>query len=139
MSVSQLEKEFVNPSAPFRSKPFWAWNDKLEEPELRRQIRLFREMGFGGFFMHSRVGLKTPYLSKEWFDLVRSCIDEAKKTGLLEQFATQNPKHEGAAWVYEQLVAAYAKANEPDKLIAAGEKLLAIDPADAETGPGSGS
>jgi hypothetical protein len=82
MSVSQLEKEFVNPSATFRSKPFWAWNDKLEEPELRRQIRLFREMGFGGFFMHSRVGLKTPYLSKEWFDLVRSCIDEAKKTGM---------------------------------------------------------
>lgn len=59
--------------------------------------------------------------------------DEAKKIGLLEQFAAQNPKHEGAAWVYEQLVAAYAKASQPDKLIAAGEKLLALDPADAET------
>ncbi len=81
MSVLQLEKEFVNPSVAFRSKPFWAWNDKLEESELRRQIRIFREMGFGGFFMHSRIGLKTPYLSKEWFDLIRACIDEAKKNG----------------------------------------------------------
>jgi tetratricopeptide (TPR) repeat protein len=59
--------------------------------------------------------------------------DEAKKTGLLEQFAAQYPKHEGEPWVYEQLVAAYAKAGQPDKLIAAGEKLLSLDPSDAET------
>ncbi len=79
MSVSQLEKEFAQPSVAYRAKPFWAWNDKLEEPELRRQIRIFRQMGMGGFFMHSRVGLKTSYLSPEWFDLVRACIDEAGK------------------------------------------------------------
>jgi hypothetical protein len=89
MSVSQLEKEFIEPSSAFRAKPFWAWNGKLEEPELRRQIRIFQAMGFGGFFMHSRVGLQTPYLSKEWFDLVKSCIDEAEKT------KTQ-------AWLYDE-------------------------------------
>jgi tetratricopeptide (TPR) repeat protein len=59
--------------------------------------------------------------------------DDAKKIGLLEQFAAQYPKHEGAAWVYEQLVAAGAKAGQPDQVIAAGEKLLALDPDDAET------
>ncbi len=59
--------------------------------------------------------------------------DEAKKIPLLEQFAAQYPKHEGIAWVYEQLVAAGAKAGQPDKVIAAGERLLALDPADAET------
>lgn len=58
--------------------------------------------------------------------------DETKKIAMLEQFTTQYPKHEGVAWVYEQLVAAYAKANQPDKLLATGEKLLALDPADAE-------
>ena len=36
-------------------------------------------MGLGGFFMHSRVGLNTPYLSEEWFDCIRACIDEAKR------------------------------------------------------------
>jgi hypothetical protein len=80
MSVAQLEKEFIEPSSPYRAKPFWAWNGKLEEPELRRQIRIFKQMGFGGFFMHSRVGLKTPYLSQEWFNLIRDCIDEGSKT-----------------------------------------------------------
>jgi len=89
MSVEQLEKEFLNPSAKFRAKPFWAWNDELEGGELRRQIRIFREMGLGGFFMHSRVGLKTPYLSEEWFDLVKACIDEARRT-------------DTEAWLYDE-------------------------------------
>ncbi len=89
MSVSQLEQEFVNPSASFRAKPFWAWNDQLENSELRRQIRLFKQMGFGGYFMHSRVGLKTPYLSPEWFELTKDCLDEARKTGT-------------EAWLYDE-------------------------------------
>ncbi|MBQ8754796.1 MAG: hypothetical protein IJZ19_07165 [Lentisphaeria bacterium] len=73
----------------FRSLPFWAWNGKLCEEELRRQIRIFREMGYGGFFMHSRTGLNTDYLSSEWFDMVRVCIDEAKKQGI-------------EAWLYDE-------------------------------------
>lgn len=89
MSVQNLEKEFSNPTAAFRAKPFWAWNDKLESDELRRQIRLFRQMGFGGFFMHSRVGLKTPYLSEEWFSLIEDCIDEAAKA-------------HAQAWLYDE-------------------------------------
>jgi tetratricopeptide (TPR) repeat protein len=56
--------------------------------------------------------------------------DDAKKLTLLEAFVQQYPKHEGAVWVYEQLVDAYAKVNQPDKVIASGEKLLELDPAD---------
>jgi len=77
-----LSKQFKNPSSAYRGKPFWAWNGKLEEDELRRQIRVMRHMGLGGFFMHSRVGLATPYLSDEWFRLVKACVDEAEKQGL---------------------------------------------------------
>lgn len=80
---------FREPPSPYRGKPFWAWNGKLEEGELRRQIRVFKEMGLGGGFMHSRVGLATPYLSDEWFALVRACCDEAKKQGL-------------EAWLYDE-------------------------------------
>ena len=50
MPIENLEREFLNPSSPYRAKPFWAWNNQLEETELRRQIRIFKEMGFGGFF-----------------------------------------------------------------------------------------
>lgn len=77
--MKELAESFTNPPAACRGKPFWAWNGKLEEAELRRQIRVFREMGLGGAFMHSRVGLATPYLSEEWFRLVGACADECRK------------------------------------------------------------
>ncbi len=68
-----------NPGNEFRSAPFWSWNGKLEAGELKRQICAFKVMGMGGFFMHSRIGLATRYLSPEWFRLIRSCIREAEK------------------------------------------------------------
>ena len=80
---------FENPGSVYRGAPFWAWNGKLEPEELRRQIRLMHEMGLGGFFMHSRVGLGTAYLSDEWFDCVKACIDEAEKLDM-------------QAWLYDE-------------------------------------
>ncbi|MBQ7983437.1 MAG: hypothetical protein IJ302_07700 [Clostridia bacterium] len=64
------------------SIPFWSWNDKLEEGELRRQIRVMHDLGMNGFFMHARGGLETEYLSDEWFACVDACVDEAKKLGM---------------------------------------------------------
>ena len=58
--------------------------------------------------------------------------DPAKKATLLEQFATQFPKDPGAPWVLEQLQGIYVKANDPDKTLAAGGQLLALDPDDPE-------
>lgn len=75
-------KEFENPSSVYRGKPFWAWNGKLEENELRRQVRIFNKMGLGGGFMHSRVGLATEYLGKDWFKCVEACADEVKRLGM---------------------------------------------------------
>ena len=43
-------KQFANPGSQFRGKPFWAWNGKLEENELRRQVRIFHRMGLGGLY-----------------------------------------------------------------------------------------
>ncbi|MBR4934164.1 MAG: hypothetical protein IKZ03_06875, partial [Clostridia bacterium] len=58
------------------------WNDRLSKDELRRQIREMARTGQGGFFMHARDGLETPYMGEEWMDLVRACIDEAEKCGI---------------------------------------------------------
>jgi tetratricopeptide (TPR) repeat protein len=59
--------------------------------------------------------------------------DPGKKAALMEQFAGQFPKLETSAWVLEQLQATYVKAGDADKIIATGEKLLAIDPDDPES------
>ncbi|MBQ8333119.1 MAG: hypothetical protein IJX93_05035, partial [Clostridia bacterium] len=66
----------------YGSIPFWSWNDKLEENELRHQIRVMKSLGMNGFFMHARGGLETEYLSDEWFDCINVCVDEAKKLGM---------------------------------------------------------
>jgi tetratricopeptide (TPR) repeat protein len=58
--------------------------------------------------------------------------DAAKKLELMEQFVSKHPSHEGTGWVLEQLHIAYATANQNEKTIEAGEKLLAIDPEDTE-------
>jgi tetratricopeptide (TPR) repeat protein len=59
--------------------------------------------------------------------------DAAKKTALMEEFATKFQKHEGTGWVLQQLLGAYSKGNQFDKTIETGEKLLALDPDDVET------
>ena len=87
--MGTIEQMFAGPSSLYRGKPFWAWNGRLEESALRRQIRVFSQMGMGGFFMHSRVGLATAYLSDEWFEMIRACIDEAEKLGM-------------EAWLYDE-------------------------------------
>jgi len=74
---------FSSPTSEYRGTPFWAWNCKLDKDELARQIDIFKEMGFGGFHMHVRTGLDTPYLSDEYMDIVSSCVDKAKENNML--------------------------------------------------------
>ncbi|MBL8028672.1 MAG: hypothetical protein JNL74_19770, partial [Fibrobacteres bacterium] len=64
-----------------RPAPFWSWNGELKKDELIKQVHDMADKGWSGFFMHSRAGLITPYLSPEWFDLVRTCAVEAGKRG----------------------------------------------------------
>lgn len=66
----------------FRALPFWSWNDRLEPDRLREQIRQMKDQGIGGFFMHARGGLETPYMGEEWFEAVQVCIDTAKELGM---------------------------------------------------------
>lgn len=76
------ESLFRNPPAEFRGAPFWAWNCKLEKEELLRQIDVYREMGIGGFHIHPRTGLETPYLGEEYMGLVQDCVEKAKTDGM---------------------------------------------------------
>ncbi len=77
------EELFRNPPPSYRGAPFWAWNGKLDKDVLKEQIDIFREMGFGGFHMHSRVGLSTPYLGDDFMDCVRFCNEYGKEQGML--------------------------------------------------------
>lgn len=73
----------------YRPVPFWSLNDKLNVEETRRQVRLMHEAGLGGFFLHARGGLQTPYMEQEWFDNIEAAIKEAELCGM-------------EAWAYDE-------------------------------------
>ncbi|MBO5220086.1 MAG: hypothetical protein J6C52_11685, partial [Clostridia bacterium] len=75
-------RELDNPSSEYRGHPFWSWNDKLDPDMLRWQIREMKRVGLGGYFMHARGGLITEYLSDDWFECIKACVDEGKKIGM---------------------------------------------------------
>lgn len=78
----EFKEEFTNPSAKYRGFPFWAWNSKLNTKELLRQIDCFKQMGFGGFYMHSRAGMATKYLGSEFMKNVSACVNHSKKLNM---------------------------------------------------------
>lgn len=99
--TDRLEKEtFEHPPAWFRGAPFWAWNTTLDRQELLWQIDRLKEMGFGGFFMHSRSGMATEYLSGEFMELVRACAEHGKEAGMLPCLYDEDRWPSGAAGGY---------------------------------------
>jgi hypothetical protein len=77
-----LFEEWKIPSAAYRGKPFWSWNGELDADELIRQAKVFKSMGMGGYFMHSRTGLKTEYLGDTWFECINACADVGQALGM---------------------------------------------------------
>jgi len=88
--TARLDRElFKHPTAEYRGTPFWAWNCKLEQKELEWQLEVFKKMGFGGAHMHVRTGMSTPYLGEEYMELVKTCVEKAKREEML-------------AWLYDE-------------------------------------
>lgn len=94
------EKLFENPDKEYRGAPFWAWNCVLRREELLWQIDRLKEMGFGGFFMHTRCGMNTEYLGKEFMELIKACDEHAKQTDMLAYLYDEDRWASGAAGGY---------------------------------------
>lgn len=84
-----LKRTFRRPGSEWRGAPFWSWNDDLDPREIRRQIRQMKRAGLGGFFMHDRIGLVTPFLGEKWMECVAAAVSEAR----------QQKMH---AWLYDE-------------------------------------
>jgi len=89
-NAKELSNElFANPTSEYRGTPFWSWNCKMTPEILTKQIDYLKEMGFGGFHMHSRHGMDNEYLGDDFMSLVRACTDKAKAEEML-------------AWLYDE-------------------------------------
>ncbi len=117
-------KNLTDKSKANAIKPFWSWNDDLDNKELCRQIEIMKENGIEGFFMHARGGLITEYMSDEWFDKIKTCLDKADQLGM-------------QAWAYDEngWPSGFADGRVPQKGIEYQQKHLRCISysADAET------
>ena len=73
---------FKNPPIEYRDVPFWAWNTKMTKEDIDFCLSVFKEMGMGGAFLHSRTGMDTPYLSEEFMELISYAHEKAGELGL---------------------------------------------------------
>ncbi len=82
-------KEFVDPPRQYRPSPFWSWNENMEPSDVESRIRDLKKKGFGGFFMHSRQGLRTKYLGDDWMRAIRRGVEIARELEI-------------EAWLYDE-------------------------------------
>ena len=100
-SEKQLTKElFENPTSEYRAAPFWAWNCELDADLLKKEIEYMKNMGFGGFHMHPRVGMSTEYLSDDFMALIRECVEKAKDEDMLAYLYDEDKWPSGFAGGY---------------------------------------
>lgn len=96
-AVKDMFESWSNPPSIYRSAPFWSWNSQLDTDRLTRAIEGMHQAGMGGFFMHSRYGLKTPYLGEAWFKCVGACIEKAQQLGMKAYLYDEDRWPSGAA------------------------------------------
>ncbi|MBN8215552.1 MAG: hypothetical protein J0L75_02870 [Spirochaetes bacterium] len=89
--------QFADPGPAFRSIPFWSLNDRLDPAEIKRQLAAFKEGGFGGAYLHSRIGLLTPYLGADWWRAMDAAVDACGELGLEAWFYDEDKWPSGFA------------------------------------------
>ena len=55
--MKEFLRKFGNPGVEYRGLPFWAWNGELDREEIKRQVNVFKDMGFGGFLFIQGLAL----------------------------------------------------------------------------------
>lgn len=80
----QTEQDFQTMPLSVRPNPLWFWNNsEVKAGELKRQMAGYKDAGYGGLSILPFGGdFKPKYLTDEYFEVYRECIEEAEKTGM---------------------------------------------------------
>ena len=87
------KSDFLNPrdckALDQAQTPFWFWNDKLEDEEILRQLKLMTEAGITCSAPHARSGYVGDYMTEEWFGRIQTVLDYKKA-------------HDEPVWIYDE-------------------------------------
>ncbi|GBU07323.1 hypothetical protein AwDysgo_06540 [Bacteroidales bacterium] len=83
-SWETIQEYFQTIPLSVRPNPLWFWNNTRVEPhELKKQIAQAQATGYGGLsILPFGKNFSPEYLSDEYFELYRVCIEEAKRLGM---------------------------------------------------------
>ncbi|MBR0365608.1 MAG: hypothetical protein IJH94_02260, partial [Clostridia bacterium] len=83
MNKETLES-LLHPDREFSPMPFWFWNDRLDEDEIKKQIREMNDKGVNGFVIHPRIGIPgdIEYMSDKYLSYVKCAVEEADRLGM---------------------------------------------------------
>jgi len=87
----EIKDNFITMPVKVWPNPLWFWNDtRVEKDELIRQMRNHKESGYGGLsILPFGKNFKPDYLSEDYFEMYRICIEEAEKLGI-------------SLWIYDE-------------------------------------
>lgn len=130
--TDDLRARFQDPSATWRAIPFWSLNDVLEPAEMVRQLEAFARGGFGGAYLHSRIGLLTPYLGDAWWTAMDAGADACERLGIEAWFYDEDKWPSGFAGGIVPLQGAQHRARWLARIpladpVPAGGEVLAED------------
>lgn len=130
--VRSVSEQFASPANEFRPWPFLVLNDEYVpgggERRLTELLESLARVGYGGVFLHPRPGLITEYLSPRWFEIIRHCLAECRRLGLVPALYDEHSYPSGFAGGH---VPAQAPQTVSRHLIPKFGQLPALPPADA--------
>jgi hypothetical protein len=143
-SVTALFESFRNPPKSASINPFWFWQGKLDLDTLTRQMHAMVEQGVMCAIVHNRSGLRTPYLSDQYFSIVRGLLEEAARIGFQVNFVDEFNWPSGQGWdiwrpqalnrVLEKNPEARLKGIQVDRVVLDAGERCAWDPQSAWLG-----
>lgn len=81
-SIRDIRKEFVTPPSEYGMILWWGWDGPVTDTVIRRDLDRIKAMGFRGVMIEAGYGMTAKYLSQEWFRLVKTGVEEARKRGM---------------------------------------------------------
>lgn len=78
-TINEIRKEFPAPSPEYGMILWWGWDGPVTDTVIRRDLDRIKAMGFSGVMIEAGYGMTAKYLSPEWFSLVKTGVEEAKK------------------------------------------------------------
>ena len=78
---SELYEGFRDPAATYKPLPVWYWNAKIEPEEVKSQIDEYLKQGAQGAWVYPDIGMKTEFLSEEWWHVWAEVLPYARERG----------------------------------------------------------